>query len=63
MNINFKYIKAPDNSIRDDAILYFDADGSETFVPRNHRIWIEIFEPWLAAGNTPLGPDDPWPLD
>jgi hypothetical protein len=35
------------------AILYTDPNGLVWTVPQGHRIWIEIYEPWLAAGNTP----------
>jgi len=40
---------------RTDAIAYTDpATGDVWTVPEGHRIWLEIYEPWLAAGNTPL---------
>ncbi len=47
--------------IRSDVILYRDEDNVVWTVPAGHRKWVRIYEPWLAAGNTPLGPDDPWP--
>lgn len=34
-------------------IKYTDPQGQVWTVPEGHRIWIEVYEPWLAAGNTP----------
>ena len=34
-------------------IQYTDEQGFVYCVPEGHRIWNEIYEPWLAAGNTP----------
>jgi hypothetical protein len=50
----FQYIKDLAGNQIPDMIKYTDPDGTITFVPINHRIWVEIYEPWLAAGNTPL---------
>lgn len=33
-------------------VIYTDPDGQVWTVPENHRIWTDIYLPWLAAGNT-----------
>lgn len=52
-NIQFAKVKDISGNVRTDAIQYTDENGEVWFVPENHRIWTEIYEPWLAAGNTP----------
>lgn len=54
--IQFQQLKDMAGSIRTDAIQYTDENGTVWFVPEGHRIWIEVYEPWLAAGNTPMPP-------
>jgi hypothetical protein len=59
--IQFKRIRDIFGEVDPDAILYRDTVGTIWNVRRGLYMWNEIYEPWLAAGNTPLGPDDPWP--
>ncbi|AAQ63341.1 hypothetical protein Nazgul41 [Burkholderia phage BcepNazgul] len=61
MEIAFRQFKGSSPDVRDDVVQYRDADGAVWLVPKDSSVWIDIYEPWLAAGNTPLGPDDPWP--
>lgn len=62
MQIQFRQVRdGMTGQINPSLIEYFDAYGNMITVPSGHRIWIETYIPWLAAGNTPLGPDDPWP--
>ncbi|MBP0714803.1 hypothetical protein ABXK61_15965 [Burkholderia sola] len=49
-----QYLNPFTGQVDPDVILYTDPDGVVWTVPRGHRIWTEIYEPWLAAGNTPL---------
>lgn len=54
--IQFQQLKDMFGAVRTDAIQYTDENGTVWFVPDTHRFWIEIYQPWLAAGNTPLAP-------
>lgn len=62
MQIAFRQFKGSSPTIRDDVIEYRDEDGAVWLVSQGSRVWVEIYEPWLAAGNTPLAPDTPWPV-
>lgn len=42
-------------------VKYYADDGSIYFIAPGTWLWNDYYLPWLAAGNTPLGPDDPWP--
>ncbi|WP_186275790.1 hypothetical protein [Burkholderia gladioli] len=53
MAISFKQTKDINGQVRQDMIIYTDESGQVWYVPIGHRIWREIYEPWLAAGNTP----------
>lgn len=57
------YINPFTNEIDPNTILYKDDGGVVWTVPNTHRFWTETYEPWLAAGNTPLAPEDPWPAE
>lgn len=52
--IQFKQVPSPNGGSQQDIIAYIDENGVVWTVPKGHRIWLEIYEPWLAAGNTPL---------
>ncbi len=50
----FQYMKDEvTGAILQNTIKYTDPAGRVWCVPDGHRIWIEVYEPWLAAGNTP----------
>lgn len=51
--IQFRQIPAANGVPQQDIIMYIDENGVTWTVPRGHRIWLEVYEPWLAAGNTP----------
>ncbi len=51
--IEFRAVKKIDGTPDPSAIEYTDENGGVWFVPEGHRIWTEIYLPWLAAGNTP----------
>jgi hypothetical protein len=55
--MEFYKVAARNGGIRTDLILYKDDNGVKWNVPSVHRIWREIYLPWLAAGNTPKEPD------
>ena len=54
--MNFRLYNDPTTGVVSDnkIILYIDHNDQIWTVPRGHRIWTEIYEPWLAAGNSPL---------
>ncbi|WP_175683829.1 hypothetical protein [Burkholderia cenocepacia] len=52
-DIQFRQVKDMAGNVRTDAVQYTDESGVVWFVPEDHRFWTEIYEPWLAAGNTP----------
>ncbi|CAJ2907567.1 Uncharacterised protein [Burkholderia pseudomallei] len=55
MAISFRQVKKfMSDDIDPDTIEYTDENGIVWTVPSMHRFWIEIYEPWLAAGNAPL---------
>ncbi len=54
MSILFQSMKDIHGATRNDIVQYTDEDGFVWSVPQGHRIWLEIYEPWLAAGNAPL---------
>jgi hypothetical protein len=50
----FEYYIDPFTGEQATNIKYTDpVTGDVWFVPPGHRIWITIYLPWLAAGNTP----------
>lgn len=53
ISIQFQQVKDTFGGVRADTVQYTDENGQVWFVPENHRIWAQIYEPWLAAGNTP----------
>jgi hypothetical protein len=57
----FKELRSPiTGEINPDAIQYTEPNGTLwNFVPRGHR-YFELYERWLAAGNTAV-PADPIP--
>lgn len=59
--IQFKQMRDIAGNTSSDHVEFRDETGQIWYVPEGHRIWTDIYEPWLATGNTPLGPDDPWP--
>lgn len=47
--------------ISDQNILGLEAETLiEWYIPRGNPNWL-VYEEWLAAGNTPLPMDAPWP--
>ncbi len=57
MTSPFAQFVAPTGAVDPTMVIYTDpATGQVWTVPEGHRIWTEIYEPWLAAGNTPLPP-------
>ena len=51
--IQFKQLKDLNGIVCTDVIEYTDEQGIVWSVPQTHRFWTDIYEPWLAAGNTP----------
>lgn len=49
----FKQLKDMLGAVMANMIEYTDENGQVWTVPQGHRIWTEIYQPWLAAGNTP----------
>jgi hypothetical protein len=53
----FKQIMDMAGNIVSTHIKYTDpATGQVWDIPEGHRLWVELYEPWLAAGNTPTPP-------
>lgn len=63
MELQFRYLRDISGDIMPGYIEMRDEQGQIWSVPDIHRFWIEKYEPWLAAGNTPLAPEDPWPSE
>lgn len=55
-DIQFQQVKLLNGSIDPDIIKYTDPNGQVWMVARDTWQWRDIYEPWLAAGNTPLPP-------
>lgn len=59
----YRYIQNawPLTGIADDLIEWWDPDYQVVrTIPKPHRLW-DVFQEWLAAGNTPLAPGEDWP--
>lgn len=54
MVIQFKQVRAMSGAVDPNAIQYTDENGHAWWVPQGHRIWDDIYQPWLAQGNAPL---------
>jgi hypothetical protein len=55
--MEFYKVRGANGNIREDLILYKDDNGVKWNVPNVHRIWKDVYLPWVAAGNKPKEPD------